>query len=145
VIAPVEVFMVPKDPCAGEVLIANFKGSAGLSGSVPVSVILFIVPWVAETFCGLAVGVPATTLSVTLAGALLLVPLLTVNVKLSVPLKPSFGVYVTAPVDAFNSLSLPFEGDVAMAKVKGKVGTSGSPPVRVIAVEVPRMTDNVCG
>ena len=86
------VFSALRVPCIGDVTIANVKGSAGLSGSVPVSVIALAVLWVTATVWAVAVGVEGATTSVTVARELTLGPLLTVNVKLSVPLKPVVGV-----------------------------------------------------
>ena len=72
-------------PCVGDVAIANLSVSAGVSASVPVSVILVAVLYATVTDCAVAVGVPTATVNDTVAGALVFTPLLTVNVKLSAP------------------------------------------------------------
>ena len=63
-----------------------------MSSSDPVRVTATAVPCAVETVWALAVGVPTATLSVTVAGALVLVPLLVVKVKVSAPWKPAAGV-----------------------------------------------------
>ena len=68
----------------------NFR--TGMSGSVPPSVIFFAALCATATVCALAVGVPAAMLRVTVAGLLVLTPLLTVNVKLSLPWYAAVGV-----------------------------------------------------
>ena len=56
-----------------------------MSGSEPVRVTAWAVLKATFTDCGLAVGTPAATVSVTVAAGLVLNPLLTVKVKLSGP------------------------------------------------------------
>ncbi len=72
-----------KVPWVGLVAIENVNGS--LLGSVPVSVISLGVFPVTVTLCALAVGAWFSTVIETVAGALSVVPSLTVNVKLSGP------------------------------------------------------------
>ena len=127
---------MPRTPCAGFVAIVNVIGSAGTSGSEPVSVIVVRVFNTTVTVCALAVGVPAATFSVTVAVALVLGPLLTLNVKVSVPWKFAVGVYVTAPVEVLRPVRDPCTGELATEYVKGRGGLSGSTPESVILADV---------
>ena len=145
VITPVELFRPLTFPCGGSDLRANVNGSAGLSGSVPVSVMVTFVFLVTFTVCALAVGTPGATPSETVAGALTLVPLLTVNVKLSLPWNLLSGVNVTAPVDVFSVPSVPGAVEVVIANLSSRGGSSLSLPVSVITFGVLCATDTVCG
>jgi len=68
------------------------RGSGGVFGSVPVSVMPVAVSCGTSTVCGLAVGPPLTVMET--VAAVLLKPKLfvTVNVKLSAPTKLFLGV-----------------------------------------------------
>jgi hypothetical protein len=103
------------------------------SGSFPVNVIAFGVSSGVKTDWGFATGgsFTAVTVIVTVAGAEVSEPSLTVNVKLSGPLKLRLGVYVTLGA---LPVSDPLEGPLAIAQVIGF--PSGSLPVSVIAIGV---------
>ena len=83
--APVVAFSALRVPYVGCAATANVRGNTGMSGSVPVSIINIGVLWATLVVLAFEVGTPGETLSVTAAAALVVLPLLAVNVKLSVP------------------------------------------------------------
>jgi hypothetical protein len=93
VAVPFEESKLLKVPCAGFEGAVKVSGSGGTIGSLPVSVSTVAVLNATLADCEIAVGVPAATVSETVAGLLVwLAELVTVNVKLSGPLKPLAGV-----------------------------------------------------
>jgi hypothetical protein len=149
--AQLGVPIAPSVPCVGAVPIA--KVSASPFASVPDSVITFAVSSAVVWLCALATGAVFPIATVTVAAAEFNAPSLTLNVKLSDPVKLVVGVYVTeavqfepdplgvqlgVPIDP----NVPFVGAVTILKVNAALSMSA--PDNVIGNAVFFAVDTDC-
>jgi len=149
--AQLGVPIAPSVPCVGAVPIANVKASP--FASVPASVITRAVSSAVVWLWALATGAVFPIATVTVAAAEFNAPSLTLNVKLSEPVKLVVGVYVTLAVqldpDPLGvqvgvpiAPNVPLVGFVTILKVKAALSMSA--PDNVIGNAVFFAVDTDC-